>query len=154
MKWPFQSKTPAHISLSIDKYQLDAPLREMLGLIEFSNIEYETLGRRFEGEKKYNAPPVIFLGHPWKLKLGTVRDIIYEIAIFSEVRRKEEENPILMEIIKYWVNKIVDMPTMMTGLIIWHTTDANVVLQSAETAVGQSINLVLTSNSIRNFKRL
>lgn len=154
MWWPFQSKTPTHASFSIDKYHLNAQLEEISGLVEFSNSEYETMGRQFEGEKNYNAPPVIFLERPWKLMLGTVRDKIYKIAIYQLIETKKEANPIAMEILQYCVEKLDKPSVQKTGLFIWDTTDGNVIFQTAETADGLGINLFITSNSVRNFKRL
>ncbi len=154
MRWPFQSKIPTHASFSIDKYQLDAPLEEVSGLSEFSNSEYEAMRRKFEGEKNYNAPPVIFLGRPWKLILGTVLGKIYKIAIYLELGMKDEANSIAMDVLQYCVEKLGKPATQKTGLFIWDTTDGNVILQTVETVEGLAVNLFLTSSSVRNFKRM
>jgi len=151
--WPFQSKTLTHDSFPVDKYELDAPLEKTADLVEFSNHEYEIMGRQFEGEYNYNALPVNLLGHLWKLQLGTVNNKIYKIAAYLELATKQETNPIAMEILKCCIEKLGKPSSQKTGLFIWDTTDGNTILQTAETAEGLSINLFLTSNSVRSFKR-
>jgi hypothetical protein len=50
----------------LDAYKLDDTISDFTGLVEFSLLEYEAIKRTFKGEKIYNAPPVNFLGRPWK----------------------------------------------------------------------------------------
>ncbi len=86
MRWPFQAKAPTHASFPVDTYRLDASIDGLAGLVEFSPLEYATMGRQFEGETGYNAPPVTFLGQQWNLMLGTVHSKIYKIAPHLEVK--------------------------------------------------------------------
>ena len=152
MRWPFQAKAPTHSSFPIGKYKLDASVDGLAGLVEFSRTEYATMGRQFEGERNYNAPPVTFLGRRWKLMLGTVQGKIYKIAPYLELQTKQEANPIAMETVQYCTEHLGKPSSQKTGLFIWDTIDGNVILQTAETAEGLAINLFITSRATRNFK--
>lgn len=152
MWWPFKRKTPICSSFPIDKYRLDAPIEETQGLVEFSNNEYEIYGRQFEGEKNYNAPPVIFLGYQWKLMLGTVSGKIYKIAIYLTLGSEQEADPIAMETLLYCIEKLGSPSSQITGLFTWDTTDGNTILQTGEVMEGFSIALFLTSRSVRKLK--
>ncbi len=60
--------SPRHL-FPVGEYRLDAPVNGLAGLKEFSTEEYAVMGRHFEGEIDYNAPPVDFLGRQWQLRL-------------------------------------------------------------------------------------
>jgi len=94
MRWSFRAKPRAYTSFPIGEYRLDASIDGLIGLVEFSPAEYAMMGRQFEGETNYNAPPVTFLGRPWKVMLGTVHGRIYKIAPYLEPATKQEANPI------------------------------------------------------------
>ena len=89
MPWPFRAK-PKNSIFQIDRYKLGSPIGGLAELAEFSQSEYETMGRKFHGERNYNGPPVSFLGRPWKLMLGTVNGNIYKIAVYLELDGKQE----------------------------------------------------------------
>jgi hypothetical protein len=76
-------------SFPIGEYKLDA-IVNVTSLTEFSSAEYSVMGREFEGEKNYNAPPVTFLNRVWKLQLGTVNGKIYKIAPFLEFENRQD----------------------------------------------------------------
>jgi hypothetical protein len=154
MPWPFsKAKAPARNTFSIGEYRLDATIEGLVGLVEFSPDEYAIMGRNFDGERNYNAPPVNFLGRSWKLMLGTVHGRIYKTAPYLELRNKQEANPIAMETLLYCTEQLGKPSKQETGLFIWDTSDGNVILQTAEIADGFGINLFLTSRAIRNFTR-
>jgi hypothetical protein len=44
----------------------------MTGLTEFSQSEYEIIGRQFKNGRNLQTPTVDFLGYSWNLDLGTV----------------------------------------------------------------------------------
>jgi len=111
------------------------------------------MGRRFVGDRNYNAPAVMFLGRQWKLQLGTVHGKIYKIAPYILVKEKKEANVVAMDTLRFCTEKLGKPSEQKTGLFVWDTTDGNVVLQTAETAEGPAVNLFLTSKSVRKFKR-
>lgn len=151
--WPFQKKTPVHRAFPIGQYTLDSSVSTFSGLREFSADEYSAMGRTFEDEKNFNAPPEMFLGRHWNVMLGTVGDKVYKIAVYLELHSKPEANPIAMQTLIYCTEQLGKPAKEQTGLFIWDTTDGNVILQTAETAEGLAINLFATSNSARQFKR-
>ena len=138
---------------AIGSYKLNAPVKELAGLTEFSTAEYVIMGRHFEGEKNYNAPPVTFLGREWKLQLGTVHGNIYKVAPYLAFKDKREANLVAVETRSYCTKTLGKPSEQQTGLFIWDTTDGNVVLQTGETAEGFAVSLFLTSRSVRSFKR-
>ena len=150
MPWPFRAK-PKNSIFQIDRYKLDSPIEGLAELAEFSQSEYETMGRKFHGERNYNGPPVSFLGRPWKLMLGTVNGNIYKIAVYLELDGKQEANPIAIQTLQYCMAQLGKPSKRQTGLFIWDAVDGNVVLQTAELASGLDINLFLTSSAVQNF---
>jgi hypothetical protein len=145
-------KNSRHI-FSIGEYKLDGPVAGFSGLEEFSPTEYSILGRPFEGETNYNAPPVTFLGRSWELQLATVDGNIYKIAPSLFLKRKQDADAVVLESLRYCTAELGKPTEKWTGFFIWHAADGNVVLQTAEVADGVSVSLFLTSRSVRNFKR-
>lgn len=152
MSMPFQGAAARQSIFAIGKYKLDAPIEGLTGLVEFSPAEYAAMGRQFEGEKSYNAPPVTFLGRSWQLMLGSVNGRIYKIAVYLTPKTKQEANPAAMETLRYCTEKLGRPASQETGLFTWDTSDGNVVLQTAVTAEGLAINLFLTSRAVRSFR--
>jgi tetratricopeptide (TPR) repeat protein len=135
-------------------YRLDASIEGLMGLVEFSPEEYEIMGRQFESEKNYNAPPVRFLALTWNLKIGTAQGKIYKIAPYLVLANKADANPIVTETLQYCIKQLGNPAEQKTGLFVWDMTDGNVILQTDETTEGLSIALFLTSGTVRNLKRL
>jgi len=154
MRWSFRAKPAAYTSFPIGEYRLDASIDGLIGLVEFSPAEYAMMGRQFEGETNYNAPPVTFLGRPWKVMLGTVHGRIYKIAPYLEPATKQEANPIALEALRHCTGELGRPSSQKTGLFIWDTTDGNVILQTAETPAGLAINLFVTSHAVRGFRQI
>ncbi len=117
------------------------------GLIEFTRDEYAAIGRSFEGQRNYNAPPVTFLGHPWNLMLGTVHGKIYKIAPNLELRSKQEADTIAIHTLRYCTEELGKPSQQKRGFFIWDTSDGNVILQTAEVGDEFAINLFLTSGA-------
>jgi hypothetical protein len=137
----------------IGPYQLDCSTEGLAGLVEFSPDEYRSIGRKFVAERTYNAPPVVFLGRPWNLMLGTVDGRIYKIAPYLELYSKEDANDIATVTLLYCTGKLGTPSQKLGGMIIWDSSDGNVILQTAETFEGLAINLFATSKAVRRFKR-
>ena len=151
----FQDKAPTHFSFPIGEYKIDAPVEGIIGhLCEFSATEYVVMGRKFEGEKNYNAPVVTFLRRPWELMLGTVYGKIYKIAPYLELKNGQEAKSIAMETLRFCTAHLGPPTSQNTGFFVWDTIDGNVILQTAEIAEAFAINLFVTSRAVRTFKRL
>ena len=86
----------------IGKYSLDDAV-DPTGMVEFSESEYLMMGRDFEGEVNYNAPPVRFLNKEWQLQLATVNGKIYKIAPFIEFSDKQDAEHVMSETLAYCV---------------------------------------------------
>jgi hypothetical protein len=141
-------------SFGIGEYRLDDSVGRFPDLVEFTPTEYATMGRQFEGEKNYNAPPVSFLGHSWNVMLQSVNGQICKIAPHLVVPNKAQANPIAMSALQFCTAQFGPPIEQKTGLFLWHTADGNVVLQTGETADGLVVSLFLTSRSIRHFTLL
>jgi len=70
----------------------------------------------------------------------------------TELRTKQEANPVAMATLQYCIEHLGKPSSQETGLFIWDTTDGSVILQTADAADGLAINLFLTSRETRNFK--
>ena len=138
MPWPFKSK-PSRAAFTIGTYKLDDSV-DPTRLTEFSEVEYQTMGRQFKNERNFHAPQVIFLGDSWNLMLGTVDGRIYKIASFLEFQTKQEANPVAMAALQYCTVQLGKPSLQQTGMFIWDTLDGNVVLQTAETAEGLGVD--------------
>jgi len=139
-------------SFPIGEYKLDARV-DVIGLTEFSAVEYAVMGRQFEGEKNYNAPSVTFLNREWKLQLGTVNGKIYKIAPFLEFEDRNDAEIVAKDTLSYCTERIGKVSKEKRGLISWDTADGNVVFQRIDRAGLLGVSLFITSNSVRNFKR-
>jgi hypothetical protein len=139
-------------SFPIGEYKLDA-IVDVTGLTEFSAVEYAVMGRQFEGEKNYNAPPVTFLNREWKLQLGTVSGKIYKIAPFLEFEDRKNADLAAKDMLSYCTERMGKASKEERGLIFWDNADGNVVLQPIDRAGLLGVSLFITSNSVRNFKR-
>jgi hypothetical protein len=148
------NKTTTRASFGIGEYRLDDSVGRFADLVEFSPAEYAAMGRQFEGEKIYNAPPTSFLGRSWNVNLQSVNGRICKIAPYLVLPNKERANPIAMDALQYCREQLGQPVEQKTGLFIWDTTNGNVILQTGETADGLVVSLFLTSHSIRNFARL
>jgi hypothetical protein len=138
---------------AIGPYRLGIHSQDFEGLREFSQSEYLIIERQFEGEKNYNAPATDFLGFRWQIMLGTVQGEIYKIVSYLDLSSKQEANRIAMETLRYVTSKLGSPSSQSTGLFQWDAVDGNAVLQTAEIEDSWSINLFLTSRSVRNFAR-
>jgi hypothetical protein len=139
-------------SFPIGNYKLNA-IADVTSLTEFSAFEYTVMGRQFEGETNYNAPPVNFLNREWKLQLGTVNGKIYKIAPFLECENRKEADLATNDTLSYCKQKMGKPSEEKSGLVVWDTADGNVVLQPLDKAGLLGVALFLTSNAVRNFKR-
>ena len=152
MPWPFKSK-PTRAAFTIGTYKLGDHV-DPAGLSEFSEVEYQVMGRQFKNERNFHAPQVTFLGSPWNLMLGTVDGNIYKIAPYLEFQTKQEANPVAMEALQYCTVQLGKPSVQNTGMFIWDTTDGNVILQTGETGEGLALNLFITSSKVNQFERL
>lgn len=106
MPWPFRVKRRRRPSFAVASYRLDTPIGDLTRTVEFSAEEYATMGRQFQGERSYNAPPVHFLGHLWSVMLQTVNGQISKIAPYIELTSKPEANRIAMETLQFCVEQL------------------------------------------------
>ncbi|HXZ02817.1 MAG TPA: hypothetical protein VEI03_22700 [Stellaceae bacterium] len=153
MGWLTRRKAPRRASFPIGVYRLDSPVEGLAGLVEFTPTEYAQLAHRYEGEKNYNAPPVLFLGHSWRAMLQTAYDQICKITLYMEVPEKPEAYAIATETLHFCTGHLGKPADRKAGLVVWDTTNGNVVLQTGETEKGLSIGLFLTSRSVRSYKK-
>lgn len=153
MGWLSRRKAPPRASFPVGIYRLDSPISGLPGLVEFSPTEYAQLAHRYEGEKNYNTPPVFFLGHSWRAMLQTAYGQICKIALYMELRSKQEAYPVATQTLQFCTEQLGKPTEQKAGLVVWNTTSGNVVLQTGETDEGLSIGLFLTSRSVRSYKR-
>ena len=139
-------------SFPIGEYKLDAVV-DVTSLTEFSATEYAVMGRQFESEKNYNAPPVNFLNRQWNLQLGTVNGKIYKIAPFLECENRKEADLATNDTLSYCKEHMGKASTENKGLVVWDTADGNVVLQPLDKAGLLGVALFITSNAVPSFKR-
>ena len=146
------TSSASHI-FPVGEYKLDSQVPNLPNLKEFSRTEYSVLGRPFEGETDYDAPPVIFLDHSWQLQLGTVKGKIYKIAPYLQFTDKRDANAVAMKTLTYCTGALGKQTEERTSFFVWDAVDGNVILQTGETSEGFFVNLFLTSMSVKSFKR-
>lgn len=152
--WPFKKKVPKYTSFPVGIYRLSDQIDAIEGLVELSAAEYQVMTRNFEGEHIYKAPPVMFIGRPWKMMLGAIHGQIYKLAPYLEMGDKQEANRAAFDALSYCRSQLGKPSQEETGLFIWDTIDGNVILQTADAADGYAINVFITSNADRTFARI
>lgn len=149
---PHQVMRPDCDGLSIGPYKLTMDIRDLSGLTEASPEEYDSLGRRFDGEKIYHAPAFVFLNLRWDVLLAAVNGTVYKIALslsLSDMATANEAVRMTMARCK----KILGSPTKhQPRLCIWDTIDGNVIFQTTIIKGGYLLNIFLTSNMVINFQ--
>jgi len=154
MRWPFQGKARPRESFAVGRYRLDGSIEGLGGLIEFSPSEYAAIGRRFVGEKNYNALPVSFLGRPWEVMVQAVHGRICAIAPYVLLANGRDADRIMTATFRYCVEELGKPAEQQADFFRWRTSDGSVMLRTEETADGFRIGLFLTSSSIGNLQRL
>jgi hypothetical protein len=149
----FKKTTRSQAAFAIGVYKLNDPVPNT-DLREFSDSEYQIMGRHFKTERNFNTPRVDFLGYSWNLQLGTVADKIYKIAPYLLFPTKREADAAAMAVLRYCTEQLGEPSSRKTGLLIWDVVDGNVVLQTEETAEGLTIGLFLTSSAVKGFERI
>ena len=139
--------------LAVGPYRLDAPVEGLPGLVEWTEAEYQDIGRQFRGERNYNAPPVSFLGGQWRLMLGTVNGRIYRIAPSIAFSDKETATEALTVVVRFYRSVLGEPAKQQPGIYVWNAPQASVILQTAEASDGLGIQLFLTSASTQNFQK-
>jgi len=153
-KWGIKAKTPPSANFPIGPYRLDMQMVGLIGLREFTKIEYRGVTRQFKGERIYYAPEVEYLGYHWKVMLNAVNGMVYKITAYIETKDKDLANVAAMDTFLYCKNQIGEPNKQRDEMFIWKTIDGNIALQTTQIAEGFEINLLLTSNATRNFSRL
>lgn len=153
IRWPFKPKVATFASFPIGPYGLDMEIAGLSGLREFSKIEYREMTRQFKGERFYHGQDVDFLGYNWKMRLNAVSGKIYKIKAYIETKDKDLANSAVMDAFLYCKNQMGEPNKERSEMFIWETMDGNISFQTTQTAEGFEINLLLTSNAIRNFPR-
>jgi hypothetical protein len=139
-------------SLPIDKYKLDMSIQGLSGLTEFSDTEYAIFGRHFDSEINFHAPEIKFINRQWKVDLGTVRGMVYKIALYFESDNKDTVTNVSADLMLY-CQQLLGKPSQQNDLIyIWDTSDGNVVMQLGKVESTYMINLFETSRSVKSFK--
>ena len=138
-------------SLPIGNYKLDMPIDALMGLTEFSQAEYAIFGRHFDDERNYNAPPLDFLNHRWKVALGTVAGMVYKVAIYFESDSKNTTIDVSADVVQYCQQRLGKPSESREAFFIWHTSDGNVVLQLGKVGTTYMINLFETSRRVTTF---
>lgn len=141
-------------SLPIGKYRLGMLVDGLLGLSEFSRLEYRIFARNFKDHKSYHAPDVDFIKQRWTVALGTVRGEVYKIAYFFETEERSTAFAVSTEVICYCQEQLGAPSEEKKAILIWDTTDGNVVLQLGRVGTTYMINLFETSSRVRTFRRL
>jgi hypothetical protein len=124
------------------------PIDGLSGLTEFSQAQYTTFGRRFEGEKNFNAPSLEFLKHRWKVAIGTVGDRVYKIALSFETDSMDTVMDLSSDILAYCQLQLGCTSEQQETIFVWDAPDGNVVLQFERVGSTYMIDLFETSSSI------
>lgn len=143
----------------IDNYSLNQPIEEAPDLEEFTPEEYlnfEMAGMKlmFKDEKIYHGNNVCFadpIRKVWDTVIGATEGKIYKISIQHMVQDKNESNAWFRLTLGYLgikMGKYNEHP-FLSKVYIWDSPEGNVILNQVSKFGHYSINLFLTSSSIR-----
>jgi hypothetical protein len=138
-------------SLPIDKYKLDMSIQQLSGLTEFSDTEYALLGRNFDGERSFHAPGIKFIYRQWKVDLGTVKGMVYKIALYFESDNRDTVTNVSADLMIYCQQLLGKPSEQKETIYIWDTSDGNVIMQLGKVESTYMINLFETSRSVKRF---
>jgi hypothetical protein len=148
--WPFKAQSPSVPTFSIGPYKVDMMVGELRGLFPLSVEELVALNTavQFEGEQIWHAPEADFMDHKWDTILGTVNGRIYEIAI-QRTGPRHQTGQAYREILTHCTRLYGRGKNSM----LWDASDGNIVLDSANSGDQGILNVFVTSQKVRQFKR-
>jgi hypothetical protein len=136
-------------SLEIGGYKLDTSIQGIVGLEEFSKIEYANFRRQFDGETYYNLPKLAFVSRQWKAALGAVDGRVYKIALYFETERKDTAIDVSTQVMQYLEQRIGPPTTQNEAVYTWDKSDGNVIMQLAKVGASYVVNIFQTSRIVR-----
>ncbi len=141
----------------IGNYYLTQDINSAEGLKEFSDEEYymaEQVGmkRMLEDEKMFNGLNPEFASISWEsITIGSTKGKIYKIALQLNSTDKKFAKGVLNKVVEF-VNKEIgkynEHPFLSTKYI-WDTTEGNIILYRKSRFNIHSVNILFTSNFIR-----
>ncbi len=142
--------------VKLDNYYLGEKIEETVGLKELDLNDYamfEAAGikRFFKDEKIYYGPDINFLDSIWSTVIGATHGMIYKISIQHVGFDKKESDSIFHKTLEYLIKEMgkYNKHPLLSKIYIWDSADGNVLLHYANKLEANSVNLFLTSSSIR-----
>lgn len=140
----------------IENYFLNQRMDGAPDLTEFDSEQYimfEAAGmkRILKDEKIYNGHDINFLGSIWNTVIGATQGKIYKVSI-QHISPDRNKSDVLfqktLEYLKKEMGKHSEHP-FLSKKYVWDSADGNVFLHHVHKFGVNSINLFLTSSSIR-----
>jgi len=141
-------------TFSFEDHRLPAETADIKEVKEISQQEYDYFSRQFKGETIYHATPLNFLGRQWSFMVSSVHGKIYKWAASLEVRRGEDVDSIVNEVIEYCIRWLGATTDEKLGYLFWDSSDGNVILQLTNMNEWFDISIFVTSREIRSLAKL
>jgi hypothetical protein len=158
MLWPFTKRSVSYdtaelqITLPIGGYCVGDTVGHLESLlIRLSPAELIALNSKiqFVGEEIWHAPAAHFMSLEWDTILATVDRTIYKIAA-QWTGPRAQAGKVHRELIVFCTKSYRQYKNQP----VWDTRDGNVVIHSVNLGAQSSLNVFLTSHSVREFQRL
>ncbi len=133
---------------SFAQYQLGSTIAGLVGLVEFSQMEYRAIQSSLPNERMFKAPPVDFLGVSWQVDLGCLEGQIYKIAPHWESGNSAEAADLLRRVYEYCLNQWGVHTKSVQSMKLWKTSWGNAVVQTYQMGELSGISLFFTSGTV------
>jgi len=139
------------IEFPIEDYRLDMSMREIPGLRELTEDEYQVFRRDSLEEVIYHVPPTEFVGRTWKMMVGAMEGKLYQIGGSVELDSEKETADLAQDVYRHCEWSLGTPTQQQRGLFIWDTSEGTVVFQFACVAGSYVANLYVASEAKERF---
>jgi hypothetical protein len=107
--------------------------------------------KMFQGEEIRLGHPQLWLGHSWDLRLASVGNIIYKVAIEAHASDRSDAEDLSTLVLSKLQQEFGNPSQPNDAIFLWGAADGNVVLQFANVGGDRRLILFLTSKIAGTF---
>jgi hypothetical protein len=126
-------------------------MKSLPNLRQLPWMERLMMRRTFQGEEIRIGPPQQWLGRSWDLRLASVGDIIYKIALEAHASDRSDAEELSIAVVSKLQQDLGQHSQPDDAIFLWDVDDGNVVLQFANVGGDRRLMLFLTSSITRTF---
>lgn len=109
--------------------------------------------RTFRGEKMMLGPPLVWLGRRWHVRVASVNDTIYKVALEAGAPDRTSAEALSMAVYTKLEKELGSPSQPAAAIFIWDADDGNAVLQLANVSGNRYVMVFLTSSVVTTFAR-